>query len=514
MSFWHLVNVIKSRKWVIAGVVAVTLLVVVIAAPNPEALYQADAYMSPTAQVMQGSASVSNDSAPANPPNREVILSNLTILAQAGDVYQRAMDFLALPVDQQMRLAPGLPFYKQVSRIEVRPGELLTYKDWGDVLEVAPVYNQAIGEKGTTTDIIRITVKLRDRGSAPYLSNAIGQAFAWTYQDKSREDYRNYTRFLQSSKVEAKSRLHELEDRIAAYKQEHGVMSIDAETQSAIVSLANLEATRATAAATASEAQAAINNISAQIARQPLVSRVTLPPDMNPNVKRLQDELAQAEADLRMLALRYKPAHETYKAAQTRVSALEQRIKEEGPAFAPASVNDIRQELLKKQSEAQLTLARARAELASNSASVARAQARVDNIARSQPGLAELVTDYSLAQKNYNTLSEKHAQSLVAERESTRTGSIVPYGWARAAVGPTCRMDSPTSTRHRGRFFASSRLASSRAPLAESTLPSPPSSFLAARVNSGTLRRSSFVSRKRSPSSSITFESRSATAAS
>ncbi len=39
---------------------------------------------------------------------------------------------------------------------------------------------------------------------------------------------------------------------------------------------------------------------------------------------------------------------------------------------------------------------------------------------------------------------------------------------ARAAVGPTCRIDNATSTRHSGAAFALSRLASSRLPLADS----------------------------------------------
>ena len=40
---------------------------------------------------------------------------------------------------------------------------------------------------------------------------------------------------------------------------------------------------------------------------------------------------------------------------------------------------------------------------------------------------------------------------------------------ARAAVGPTCRIDSATSTRHSGCALALSRLASSRLPLADSS---------------------------------------------
>ena len=84
---------------------------------------------------------------------------------------------------------------------------------------------------------------------------------------------------------------------------------------------------------------------------------------------------------------------------------------------------------------------------------------------------------------------------------------------ARAAVGPTCRMESPTITRHSGRSLAAARLSSSRWPLAESTGWSP-SPFLGARVNSGA--RSSLASSrsKTSPSSSMTPASSSAHAAS
>ena len=77
---------------------------------------------------------------------------------------------------------------------------------------------------------------------------------------------------------------------------------------------------------------------------------------------------------------------------------------------------------------------------------------------------------------------------------------------AWAAVGPTCRMDSPTSTRHSGRSFADSRLTSSLRPLADS---SP-----ALVRNSSVRSRSSSVREKTSPSSRTTPACSSATAAS
>ena len=50
--------------------------------------------------------------------------------------------------------------------------------------------------------------------------------------------------------------------------------------------------------------------------------------------------------------------------------------------------------------------------------------------------------------------------------------SIVPnlVARARAAVGPTCRIDRATRTRHSGRSFAVARLASSLRPFSVSTV--------------------------------------------
>ena len=97
-----------------------------------------------------------------------------------------------------------------------------------------------------------------------------------------------------------------------------------------------------------------------------------------------------------------------------------------------------------------------------------------------------------------------------ASSEASRTAAIEPnsVASARAAVGPTWRIDSPTSTRHSGTCFAWSRLASSRSPLAESTRPSVARSasvFLAARVNRSVVSSLASSRSNTSPSSWITF---------
>jgi len=451
MSFWHVVTVVKLRKLMIAGIVAVTLLVVAIAAPKPKMVYEATALVTPTAQVMQGgvTTTANKDVPSSTAPDRSVILSNLIILAQQPDVYDDARSFLEKPGEDQKKdmaelLArnsddPDLPVCTNKDgtpvRLDTEPGHPLTPQDWSDVLEVAPVRNESIGEKGTTTDIIRVTIKMPNGDVAPCLANAVAFAFAKSYQRKSRGETDKYKKFLETSKLEAKAKLDDLRAQIAEYKKLHKVVAVDAETSSAINSIASLESAKSAADSAVREAAAALSDVDSQLAVQPLVTNQTLPADMNPEVKKLQEEVAQAETDLRLLAQRYKPAHENYKAAEARIAVLKDRIAKAGATYSPPVINEIHQELAKRRSEALFQSATARARSASLAASIAVAQAKISNLTQAEPNLAAMMTEYAQAESSYKTLSEKYDQVGVAENEFSKNGSLVP-DWSRYATGP------------------------------------------------------------------------------
>lgn len=444
MKFWHLVKVVRQRMLMILGLVAATLLVITLAVPKPKVVYPAWCKVSPTAQVMQGGLSTASQTGqtPGSQNDRNVILSNLIILAQGGKVYERALDFLALPIEEQKIRCPGLRDYRQITRIEVEPGKALSYADWPDVLEVAPVQMPLVGDNGTTTDIIQIEVKLRDGDVVKYLANAVGYAFAECYKDQSREDTRKYARFLESSLHSAQTKLHDLQQQIASYKAQHRVLQVDSETTSAIQSIATLEAQQSVAQAEANEAAAAVADVNVQLAREPVVVQESLPSEMNPEVQKLKTDLSQAETDLADLSLRYLPAHAKYKAAAARVSMLKQKLSAMGVKYAPPKYNEVRQDLIKRRSDAEYRLATARAKLASVNASLARAQSKASGLAHAEPGLAEMMREYTHQENSYKMLAEKLAQAQVAEEEFTKTGSILMYDPAQSAgepivLGPT-----------------------------------------------------------------------------
>lgn len=89
---------------------------------------------------------------------------------------------------------------------------------------------------------------------------------------------------------------------------------------------------------------------------------------------------------------------------------------------------------------------------------------------------------------------------MIASRLPNATAS------ARAAVGPTWRIDNATRIRHNGRSLACCRLIKNRAPLADSV----PSLV----VKKSDVSRSALVRLNRSPSSVMTLAASSAVAAS
>ena len=440
MNFWHLLRVVKSRTTMISSIVVVTLAVVFIAAPKPKVVYQAEVYMQPTPQVMNGGLTTTADRTNASlAPDRSVILSNLIVLARSGTVMDRALDFLVLSKAEQEAKEPGLRFYKSILRIEV-DGKPIDYNAWRDVLEVQPVYMEAVGKEGTTTDVIRLTVTLVNGEDAPYLADAVGYAFAEAYREKSKEGTRKTKQFLESLRTETFTKLQRLRAEIAAYKTQHQVISVDAETQASLTSLTSLEASRDNAAAEVRQAEAAVADLDKQLKSQPLVRKETLPGDLNPVVVKLKEDLVKAESDLQELSMRYKPVHPTYQAAQTRITYLRGRIAQESANYAPPFINQIHQTLLQQRSDASYKLATARAKIASLEGSVGRAQAKIDNLARAEPQLVNLMTECAQVDNSYKMISQKLEETRISEKETTTTGSIVPMSWAAfPATGPIVR---------------------------------------------------------------------------
>lgn len=145
---------------------------------------------------------------------------------------------------------------------------------------------------------------------------------------------------------------------------------------------------------------------------------------------------------------------------------------------------------------------RVRGTLVSRSSAIRTPAARhLSTIARCQSTVNHSVSAAAIVGPTPSTAASR---SVEADMMASRSPNSVAR--ARAAVGPTWRMDNATKTRHSAAFLALSRLSSSRLPLADK---------VPALVRKSSVRnRSSSVSVNRSPSSAITSALSSAMAAS
>lgn len=434
MQFWYFLSVLNRRKWIIAGLVAAALFVVALA-PDSKMVHSAKCYMAPTAQVMRGGVSASANATDGQPaPDRTVVLSNLILLANSGDVMKRALDFLAQPVYMQKIKAPGLPSYRQISKISGENGSRWGVSELADAITVAPVINTQIGEQGTTSDIIQIKADMPRPEDATYVANAVGVAFMDAYREKSREDSNKYTEFLEAATADATRKLAQAERRVNNYMRQHRVAAVDTEVQTAVSSMAAIEAARNVAMAEASEARATLKSIDAQLARQPLVKNEPLPGDMNPAVEKLKTQLAQAEAELQEASLRYKPGHTAYKNLAARIDFLKAEIQRESSNYSKPTMNPLHDTLTQRRSEAAARAAAAASKLAVLNGQAGRAQAKVAGMSSVQGDLVALTRDKQTASEQYALFTSRLMQARLADKEFEKYGSIVPYDWSTSAV--------------------------------------------------------------------------------
>lgn len=444
MGFWRLVRVVSAKKWLIIGFVVVAVLTIAVAAPKPKVSYMATCKMSPSSQAMHGGFSLAATAVNANganalpPPDREVVLSNLVILASSSEVMHRAAEFLALPEIEQQRRHSELPGYKQIPTLlySKYPEQPLDESNWGSALSVTPIISMVVGEKGTLSNVISIKVKIPNGDDAQFIANAVGVALADTYQSKSHAESRKYIEFLSASMQEASARLREIDGNIAAAKQAHRVVALDPETQAAVASLATLESSRDTAQASVQESAATVRDIDFQLARQPLVRTDSLPAEMNPRIVRLRDELAKAEADQTAAGSKYTPEHPVYKAAAAQVKVIKDRIAQEGTIYKSSSLNDLHNALVKQRSDAASRMAAAVARLRVANTQVAAEQNKLSGIPGAQRDLTELTREQQTAADDYTTYAQKLALARITDRESRETGSIILFDPARSAAGP------------------------------------------------------------------------------
>ncbi|MBP5739236.1 MAG: hypothetical protein J6X38_09190, partial [Abditibacteriota bacterium] len=231
----------------IIGIVAVTLIVVALAAPDQKTVYVAKAYLTPSDTLLTGTTRIAKDGTTTTQGRTDgaKLTGDLITIAQGASVYQKAIDFLALPVAKQQKTYPGetSDFYKQIVRPLQNPNSPINLQNWHSVLTVLPVRNVASAQD-QNTNIICIQITVADENTATHLANAVGYGLIQAYKEKSQEDSKNYENFLVSDMEKAKKDLDDIQNKITEFKQTHNIVTGDEDTQKAFTLLASLQSAK------------------------------------------------------------------------------------------------------------------------------------------------------------------------------------------------------------------------------------------------------------------------------
>ncbi|MEW6046036.1 MAG: GumC family protein [Bacillota bacterium] len=276
------------RRWLIAGVTAMSALAAVLLTRAATPLYEATT----TVLIRPGSSSmaVQENAAAALLLGSKSSLQNYVELLKSRTVIERVV----------LRLeGPGGVTPERVERLR-------------SAVTVQPVPN---------TDTVRISVRLPDPGEAEQVANAIVESFAAFSREMNRLEARSALAFIESQLQQVQEKLRSAENALLSYKEAHRLVEPSEQARAAVGKLADLEKMRAGSLIAMQETGTRIAQVRSQLDKQlpTLVTSTTIA--SNPLVQSYKLRLSDVEA-------RISAARQTLSANHPQMVALEAEAAE------------------------------------------------------------------------------------------------------------------------------------------------------------------------------------------
>ncbi|HEY3297817.1 MAG TPA: polysaccharide biosynthesis tyrosine autokinase [Armatimonadota bacterium] len=414
MKFWQIYRVISRRRWLVLGIVAVTLIAIYGFTAGDKAYYRATAQIMPSETAIHspilpspsssGSAPLSNDRAGNQLPN-------LMSLLKSRQVAERTIEAASLN-----ETADNLILRTEVGTAD-NPGAR-TRIDEG-------------------TDIIQITVNDQDPKNAVRTVNTMAQVFSGFYQELSHQEALDNLRFLETEMIRAQTNLDRSEAQLKDFKRANNISSVADVTGSAPAAVKQALVDRDNARAAFAESQAKLSRIDQQLRSMGPTRTVVEGTSDTPMVQQLQAQLAQFTRDLNDARSKYEDTHPRVITLKNSISEVQNRLREEQGKVS-RNVTVIRNPVYESLLADRARISYERDGLAARAAQANAAVARVTSDLK--PGtdvtLMTLENNYQRAQQNLTTIESQVSQSRINVKETTSTGAIRVIDQAEAAVGP------------------------------------------------------------------------------
>lgn len=268
------------------------------------------------------------------------------------------------------------------------------------------------------TDVLEVKVQDQDPEAAAEIANAIATFYVEQSQSYSRQAARSAHDFLEGQIEHVRQELREAEDELQAFKREHRIADLSAETQATIEHLAHLEALQAGAEADADAAEERGAKTRIELQRQPVTEDYSRVVQNNPVVISLQQDLVGLEIKRAGLLEDFTEESPEVRAVDAQIQRTKAELGRQVETILgqmEERVNPVYQALLISTVQQEAEARGMRKREAALLRSVANVAARLDRLPTNEAELARRTRAQKVADSVYTLLLTKMHEVRLAE---------------------------------------------------------------------------------------------------
>ncbi|MEA2667010.1 MAG: tyrosine-protein kinase Etk/Wzc [Candidatus Eremiobacteraeota bacterium] len=328
--------------------------------------------------------------------------------AQSADTYAEIL-----------RQTPTLERVIRAEHLALTPRQLLSH------IKVKPV---------TNTSILDVSVSWSDPQGSARIANRLADGFLDVRRELIGAQADSAIAYVGGQIPAARARMRASADALAAYQSANGIADADAQTQSALAALSEVERKYAAVEVDRQQAAAQLNVVRGQLAGMPATVSGSHQVAPNPAAAQLKTQLAQLDVQLETALAQYTEEHPTVRSLRTQEAQLRREI-----ASAPATIvagdttvaNPVRQAIAQSAATLGSQIASDDAQLAALRAQRARAAPAIERLPRRAAELAVLKRQAKQDEDVYNALAQKLGDARIAR--TTTPGDVSVIARASAA---------------------------------------------------------------------------------
>ena len=392
-------QIIRRRKWVVLGSVVTMLAIGVLVTVFATPVFRADA---------------------------QLLVREGAVRPSSHEVQNPAVDLLALEypesVDTQLALLQSPAFVADVlQKVTGLPPE--EQKRNGPAVAA---------ERVKDSNVIDLTVDSPDPKLAARVANAILNEYLERDHESSLKEVRAAKSFVGKERQRAKLWLAKSERDLLKFRQRHRVAQLTTEQESRTKELVDLESHYRDDEAAMMRTAAQVNQVRAQLAREPAVKRVPVGRP-NPHRAALASALAELETQRAALLAQYREHTPAVVAVNEQIQQLRQRLaaEPEEQVIPLTSPNPAYEEVRTRLKELERQLDGLQAERTQLSAQLASEHERMNQLGPWEVQLAQLTRASAAAEKSFLMLDEKLQDLAIREN-----AHVSPARIAQAAAIP------------------------------------------------------------------------------